>query len=527
MLGGGGSDADGVQHRERVDSGSWLREMLIMVTGPAVQGVQEMRKHLYRSLMCTLAGIVLLVSSAAPGLAWGGGGGRGGGSGGGGMQGGGGRMQGAGGMQGGGGWHGGGGGMRGAAGGTAVAAGGTAVDGAGAVVSGAQASSWVGPSGTRGATATVTRTHIRTPFTRRRRSCNPRRRRTSSRHQPHSTGTTARARRATTLTSASAREGGCRWPRGRALLLSRDRGALELLQPGIDLSGKHLHALDRLVVVEETGLAHHEELAEAADVVVHLLDLAVDGVRVAREDEPMLHQRSERRVLEHLEDAGVHALHGVHRGRNRVIAGRAGELRGHLVRLEVPHELARARVAFLVGLAGVDECRVGEAVERGARQSQLGPAITVVVEHGLRALEARQEAGDDVALLADLPRAARAQRGDPDRGMGLLVGPRPDVHLAMVEVLALPVERAVVARPRFHDQVVGLPEALHHARGAMIARRHLVGHAAHEAAFEAAARVDVDHGHLFGHAHGLAPVGDGIAEDEQAGLARLPRERCP
>ena len=101
----------------RLDSGSRLREMLIMVTGPARQGVQEMRKHLYRSLMCSLAGIVLLVSSAAPGLAWGGGGGRGGGSGGGGMQGGGGRMQGAGGMQGGGGWHGGGGGWHGGGGG--------------------------------------------------------------------------------------------------------------------------------------------------------------------------------------------------------------------------------------------------------------------------------------------------------------------------------------------------------------------------------------------------------------------------
>jgi hypothetical protein len=57
-----------------------------------------MRKHLYRSLLSSL-GIALLVSTAAPGHAWSGGGGHGGGSGGGGWHGGG---------SGGGGWHGGG-----------------------------------------------------------------------------------------------------------------------------------------------------------------------------------------------------------------------------------------------------------------------------------------------------------------------------------------------------------------------------------------------------------------------------------
>ena len=77
---------------------------------------------------------------------------------------------------------------------------------------------------------TATRTHIRTPFTRRRRSWNPHRRCTSSSHA-HSTGTSARARRAITLTSASAREGGCRWPRGRARRLSRrDRRAGQEVQ---------------------------------------------------------------------------------------------------------------------------------------------------------------------------------------------------------------------------------------------------------------------------------------------------------
>ena len=110
--------------------------------------------------------------------------------------------------------------------------------------------------------------------------------------------------------------------------------------------------------------------------------------------------------------------------------------------------------------------------------------------------------------------------------MRLLVRPRPDVHLSMVEVLALPVEGAVVARPRLHDQVVGFPEPLHHAGRPVIAGRDLVRHAPHEPALEAPPRVHVDHRHLLRHPHGLAAVRDGIAEDEQPRLARVTRERA-
>src|SRR2546425_9278070 len=207
-----------------------------------------------------------------------------------------------------------------------------------------------------------------------------------------------------------------------------------------------------------------------------------------------------------------------------MITGRAGELRRDLVGLQVPHQLARPGIAFFVGLAHVDQRRVGEAIERGRGQSQLGAPLAIRAEHVLRAVEAGQEAGDDVALLADGPRTARAQRGDPDRRVRLLVRPRPDVHLPVVEVLALPVEGAVVARPRLHDQIVGLPEALHHTGRPMISGRYLVWDAAHEPALQAAARVDVDHRHLLGHAYGLAPVRDRIAENQDARLAGLARE---
>src|SRR5262245_37785768 len=89
----------------------------------------------------------------------------------------------------------------------------------------------------------------------------------------------------------------------------------ERLESRIDLANEHLHALDGLVVVQEPGLAHDQEMPEAADVVVHLHDLAVDRIRVAREDQAVLHEGAELRLLEHLEDAWVGPLHRVHRRR--------------------------------------------------------------------------------------------------------------------------------------------------------------------------------------------------------------------
>src|SRR5207245_8029121 len=189
-----------------------------------------------------------------------------------------------------------------------------------------------------------------------------------------------------------------------------------------------------------------------------------------------------------------------------------------------PHELPGSGEAVPVGLAHVDERRDREAIERRGGQLQLGAALAIRAEYALRALEAVQEAGYDVALLADRARARRAERGDPDRWVRLLVRARPDVHLAVMEVLAFPVERTVVARPRLHDEVVSFPEAVHHPGRPMVPRRHLVRHPAHEPALEPAARVDVDHRHLLGHAHRLATVRDRVAEDQETRLARVDRK---
>src|SRR5262249_2897806 len=69
---------------------------------------------------------------------------------------------------------------------------------------------------------------------------------------------------------------------GRFLAHARDRGIGKcLFQPRIDLARKGFDPAHRLVVLEKPGLAHDQEMPEAADVVVHLLDLAKDlsGVR--------------------------------------------------------------------------------------------------------------------------------------------------------------------------------------------------------------------------------------------------------
>src|SRR2546425_7505402 len=204
-----------------------------------------------------------------------------------------------------------------------------------------------------------------------------------------------------------------------------------------------------------------------------------------------------------------------------MIARRIGELWGNLIRLDIRHQLARARISFLVGLASIDEGSVGEAVQTRSGETEFGPARAIGLENGLRSLEPGQEASYHVTLLADISGAGRTQSSDPDGRMRLLVRPRPDIHLPVVEVLPFPVEGTIVTGPGLQDQVVGLPKALHHTRWPVVAGRKLVRHAPDEADLQAAARVDVDHSHFLSHAHGLAPVGDRVAENEQPGPFRL------
>ena len=79
-------------------------------------------------------------------------------------------------------------------------------------------------------------------------------------------------------------------------------------------------------------------------------------------------------------------------------------------------------------------------------------------------------------------------------------------------------------RPRLDDEIDAFPQALDGLRRVGIGGEDLVGHAAHEADIEAAARDAVDHRHFLGDADRIAAVGDRIAENADAALARLARE---
>src|SRR6516162_10057618 len=56
-----------------------------------------------------------------------------------------------------------------------------------------------------------------------------------------------------------------------------------LLQPRIDLARKGPDAEHRIVVFQEAGLAHDQQMTEAADMVVEPLHLAVDLIGRAGE----------------------------------------------------------------------------------------------------------------------------------------------------------------------------------------------------------------------------------------------------
>ena len=107
--------------------------------------------------------------------------------------------------------------------------------------------------------------------------------------------------------------------------------------------------------------------------------------------------------------------------------------------------------------------------------------------------------------------------------MRLLPWPRPQVDLTIMEVLALPVERTVVGGHRLDDEVVRLPEPIHHADRVGVRGRELVWHALDEAHVEAPARDHVDGGELLGGAYRVGPMADRIAQDQNARALALAR----
>ena len=85
-----------------------------------------------------------------------------------------------------------------------------------------------------------------------------------------------------------------------------------------------------------------------------------------------------------------------------------------------------------------------------------------------------------------------------------------------------------MGRPGLDAEVDAFPQPLERLGRVGVGGEDLIGHAAHEAGIEPAARDHVDHRHFLGDAHRVGAVGHRVAEDADArplGLAREDRGR--
>ena len=185
----------------------------------------------------------------------------------------------------------------------------------------------------------------------------------------------------------------------------------------------------------------------------------------------------------------------------------AGELALH------PHELPRVGHRLLVGLGDVAALQVA-AILGAAGVAALVGHLVVLLPDLLGRLDLGAERDVGVALLRRPDDRLLAEHaGNPHARVRLLQRHRPRVHHAVLVVRALPAERPGL-RPRLHDQVVGLLEAL-----AVVGRVHAGGQlllpaAAHEARDQPAARDHVDHRQLFGQPHRVVGQRQRVAEQD-------------
>src|SRR6266699_1389633 len=278
------------------------------------------------------------------------------------------------------------------------------------------------------------------------------------------------------------------------------------------------------------GVAGHEKVAQAADAVDKFLQLAGHVVGRADEHDARLDQVLDRAVVR-VDELAVarhraalasrldHARGVLH----RKIAGRRAEGLGDDPRGAqiAGHDLGAAP-GFLPVLGDRHQPEVGEPVGRRRGPTEISAGLAVVIEQFLR-LEAREERAQHVAALGDLADVLGAPARDPHRRVRLLVDARPDVDVAVLKMLALPVERAVDRGHRLDDQVVRFPEAVHLPDRRAHRERHFIRHAAHQSHLQAPARDHVDHRELLGDAHRIETVGDRVAEREQPRALGLPR----
>src|SRR5689334_24033460 len=100
---------------------------------------------------------------------------------------------------------------------------------------------------------------------------------------------------------------------------------------------------------------------------------------------------------------------------------------------------------------------------------QIGSAIAV--KDFAHVHVAGEEYGADIVALGHRHGADGAADRHPDRRMGLLEGARPNVHLSMMIVATLEIERSVACRPRLENQVVCLPHTVGATKSSDVGRR--------------------------------------------------------
>ena len=107
-----------------------------------------------------------------------------------------------------------------------------------------------------------------------------------------------------------------------------------------------------------------------------------------------------------------------------------------------------------------------------------------------------------VEFRAPAPGLDGAAAGNPNRGVGFLHRPRPDVHVALLVEAAVEGE-GFLRRPSLHDEVVGFVVALAQlGRVLSVGVGGVHGRADWEAGDQAAAGDAVEHGELLGHPDG-------------------------
>ena len=271
-------------------------------------------------------------------------------------------------------------------------------------------------------------------------------------------------------------------------------------------------------MVEMAALTEKQQVAEAAHSIIQALDLVVDVIGRARKHRVGVHEllHGGRAMLDGIAVAIAHeafaaALQHADVGVDRVVARRIGEgLRNNRRGAHVIGDQVGAPQAFGPSGADADAGRIGEPV-RPCRPSQFLGALAVAIEHRPRDAS-RQQRADHMPLLGGHDAALDAEPRHPHGRRGLLQRARPDVDVAILEILTFPIEWPRGRRHRLDDQVVRFPIAAHQTGGIGVGGVNFVRRALDEPHFQPPTREHVEPGHFLGHANRIGAVRNRVAQ---------------